>query len=73
MQALRDAVKHKMTATFASLPDWRATVDQLIVEHTELLGLIRDQDAEAVAKHIGEHIESFYRHQFEDDGNPPAL
>ena len=73
MQALRDAVKHKMTATFAGLPDWRATVDTLIIEHTGLLSLIRDQDAEAAARHITEHIEGFYRHQFENDDNPPAL
>jgi GntR family transcriptional regulator, transcriptional repressor for pyruvate dehydrogenase complex len=69
MQALRGAVKHKMTATFASLPHWRAAMDKLIIEHEELLRLIRDADADAVA----EHSKGFYRHQFMCDDNPPAL
>ncbi|HSZ38647.1 MAG TPA: FadR/GntR family transcriptional regulator [Trebonia sp.] len=68
MQALRDAVKHKMTAAFASLPDWRAATDKLILEHDELLRLIRERDADGAASRIGDHIEGFYQHQVMGDG-----
>jgi GntR family transcriptional regulator, transcriptional repressor for pyruvate dehydrogenase complex len=60
MQALRDAVKHKMTAAFASLSDWRAAADKLIIEHEQLLHAIERNEPDAAAKLTAEHIERFY-------------
>jgi GntR family transcriptional regulator, transcriptional repressor for pyruvate dehydrogenase complex len=61
MQALRDAVKHRMTAVFAGLPDWRAAADQLIAEHEDLLGAIERHEPEAAARMTAGHIERFYQ------------
>jgi GntR family transcriptional regulator, transcriptional repressor for pyruvate dehydrogenase complex len=68
MQALRDAVKHKMTAAFASLADWRAVANQLILEHEEVVRAIAHNQPDIAAKLVGEHIERFYRDQlFKED------
>jgi DNA-binding FadR family transcriptional regulator len=67
MQALRDAVKHKMTAAFEGLADWRVVARKLIAEHEEVLHAIRDHDSELAAELIGNHISWFYRDQFPDE------
>jgi DNA-binding FadR family transcriptional regulator len=63
MQALRDAVKHKMTAVFANLTDWRAVAEQLVREHEHVLRAIAHNEPDSAAKLISEHIEGFYRDQ----------
>ena len=68
MQMLRDAVRHKMTAAFAGLADWRAAADKLIAEHEELLRAMRDSDPELAAEIAAGHIEKFYRDQFLREG-----
>jgi GntR family transcriptional regulator, transcriptional repressor for pyruvate dehydrogenase complex len=72
MQALRDAVKHKMTAVFADLADWRAEAGKLIAEHEKIVHALRQHDPEAAAAAIGEHIEGFYRDQFPGEGSLPG-
>jgi DNA-binding GntR family transcriptional regulator len=68
MQALRDAVKHKMTAAFAGLADWRAVANQLVLEHEEVVRAIAHNQPDIAAKLVGEHIERFYRDQlFKED------
>jgi GntR family transcriptional regulator, transcriptional repressor for pyruvate dehydrogenase complex len=63
MQALRDAVRHKMTAVFANLGNWRPVADQLIREHEQVVGAIADHRPDVAAKLVGEHIDRFYRDQ----------
>lgn len=63
MQALRDAVKYKMTAVFANLPDWRAVANQLILDHEQVVSAIAHNQPDMAAKLVGEHIERFYRDQ----------
>jgi GntR family transcriptional regulator, transcriptional repressor for pyruvate dehydrogenase complex len=67
MQALRDAVRHKMTTVFANLADWRPVADQLIREHEQVVSAIADRQPDIAAKLVGEHIERFYRDQLSRD------
>jgi GntR family transcriptional regulator, transcriptional repressor for pyruvate dehydrogenase complex len=61
MQALRDAVKHRMVAVFAGLDDWSAAAEQLIAEHENLLDAIERNEPDVATRVVARHIEWFYQ------------
>lgn len=60
MQALRDAVRARMTEVFEELPEWRNVADELASEHEALVDAIEQRDEALAARVVVDHITRFY-------------
>lgn len=65
MQALRDALKTQMTATFGQLSDWHHTTTSLIDEHEQIVNAIENGDGDGASVLMDKHITNFYNDQLQ--------